>query len=107
MIKYILVPVGAVLTAVAQIGLKKTSTFNNWSREWFLFMCLSVVLYGIAFFNYLYLLRQFPISKIYPVMTIVVILIITGYGFYIGETINLRHLIGVALGMGSVYLLLF
>jgi len=107
MIKYILVPAGAVLTALAQIGLKKTSTFNNWSREWFLFLLLSLVLYGIAFFNYLYLLRQFPISKIYPIMTVVVILIITGYGFLIGESINLRHLIGVALGMGSVYLLLF
>jgi drug/metabolite transporter (DMT)-like permease len=66
-----------------------------------------LVLYGIAFFNYLYLLRQFPISKIYPVMTIGVILIITGYGMLIGETINLRHLIGLGLGMGSVYLLLF
>ena len=107
MIKYILVPAGAVLTALAQIGLKKTSTFNNWSREWFLFLLLSLVLYGIAVFNYLYLLRQFPISKIYPIMTVVVILIITGYGFLIGESINLRHLIGVALGMGSVYLLLF
>ena len=106
MIKYILVPVGAVLTAVAQIGLKKTSTFDNWSREWFLFLFLSLALYGIAFFNYLYLLRQFPISKIYPVMTVVVILIITAYGFFIGETINLRHLFGIALGMGCVYLLL-
>jgi drug/metabolite transporter (DMT)-like permease len=107
MIKYILVPVGALLTALAQITLKKTSTFSNWSREWFLYLLFSLALYGIAFFNYLYLLKQFPISKIYPVMTVVVILIITGYGFLIGEPINLRRLIGVVLGMGSVYLLLF
>jgi hypothetical protein len=40
-------------------------------------------------------------------MTIVAILIITAYGFFIGESINLRHLIGVGLGIGSVYLLLF
>ncbi len=106
MIKYILVPVGAVLTALAQIGLKKTSGFSNWSREWFLYLLVSLALYGIAFFNYLYLLKQFPISKIYPVMTVVVLIIITGYGFFIGETINLRRLIGVLLGMGSVYLLL-
>jgi drug/metabolite transporter (DMT)-like permease len=106
MLKYILVPVGAVLTALAQIGLKKTSAFSNWSREWFLYLLVSLALYGIAFFNYLYLLRQFPISKIYPIMTIVVLIIITGYGFLIGETINLRRLIGVLLGMGSVYLLL-
>ena len=55
----------------------------------------------------MYLLRQFPISKIYPVMTVVVILIITVYGFLIGETINLRHVIGIILGIGAVYLLLF
>jgi drug/metabolite transporter (DMT)-like permease len=107
MIKYILVPVGAILTAMAQISLKKTSSLSNFSRDWILFLILSLVLYGVAFFNYLYLLRQFPISKIYPVMTIVAILIITGYGFFIGETINLRHLIGIGLGVGSVYLLLF
>ena len=107
MIKYILVPVGAVLTALAQISLKKTSSFANYSREWILFLLLSLVFYGVAFFNYMYLLKQFPISKIYPIMTIVAILIITVYGFLIGETINLRHLIGVGLGLGSVYLLLF
>ena len=107
MIKYILVPVGAVLTAVAQIGLKKTSTFENWSRPWFLFLVLSIALYGIACFNYMYLLRQFPISKIYPIMTVVIILIITVYGFLTGETINLRHVIGIVLGMGAVYLMLF
>jgi drug/metabolite transporter (DMT)-like permease len=107
MIKYILVPVGAVVTAVAQIGLKKTSTFENWSRPWFLFLFLSIVLYGIAAFNYLYLLRQFPISKIYPIMTVVIILVITVYGFLTGESITLRHLFGIALGMGAVYLMLF
>jgi len=107
MIKYILVPVGAVLTAVAQIGLKKTSTFENWSRPWFLFLVLSIALYGIACFNYMYLLRQFPISKIYPIMTVVIILIITVYGFLTGEMINLRHVIGIVLGMGAVYLMLF
>ena len=107
MIKYILVAVEALLIAVAQIGVKKTSTFDNWSRPWFLFLLLSVALYAIAFFNYLYLLRQFPISKIYPVMTVVIILVITVYGFFTGETIGLRHAIGIVLGMGAVYLMLF
>ena len=106
MIKYLLVPLGAVLSALAQIGLKKTSTFTTWSREWILYLLLSCSLYGISFFVYLYLLRRFPISKIYPIMTVVVILIITGYGMVIGETITLHHLIGVLLGLGAVYLLL-
>ncbi|MCK5006132.1 MAG: EamA family transporter [Spirochaetia bacterium] len=106
MIKYLLVPLGAALSALAQIGLKKTSTFSSWSSEWILYLLLSCSLYGISFFVYLYLLRRFPISKIYPVMAVVVILIITGYGMVIGETITPRHLIGVLLGVGAVYLLL-
>ena len=106
MTKYFLVPLGAAVSALAQIGLKKTSTFNNWSREWILYLLLSCSLYGISFFVYLYLLRQFPISKIYPIMTVGVILIITGYGLLIGENITIRHLIGMILGLGAVYLLL-
>lgn len=106
MIKYLLIPVGAVLSALAQIVLRKTSTYANLTRPWILFLMLSCFLYATSLFIYLYLLRQYPISKIYPIMTVVVILIITLYGFIIKETITIRHLIGVALGVGAVYLLL-
>ena len=104
--KYILIPIGAMVSALAQILLKKTSLFQNWTREWLLFLFLSCFIYGISFFIYLYLLRMHPISKIYPTMTLIVIIIITIYGFFIGEKISVQHMLGLILGGGAIYLLL-
>jgi drug/metabolite transporter (DMT)-like permease len=106
MLKYLAIPVGALLSAAAQIMLKRTSGFANWSVPWALFFLLSAGIYGLAMLVYLYLLRMHPMSKIYPIVTLMVILIITLYGFLIGERISPRHLVGLALGIGSIYLLL-
>jgi drug/metabolite transporter (DMT)-like permease len=106
MLKFLAIPIGAMLSAAAQIMLKKSSLFVNWSRGWVLFLLLSCTLYGFSLLVYLYLLRHYPLSKIYPVTTLIVILIITVYGFTIGERILIRHLIGLGLGIGAIYLLL-
>lgn len=106
MLKYLAIPIGALVSAAAQIMLKKSSGFANWTRGWVLFLLLSCTLYGLSLLIYLYLLRLHPLSKIYPITTLIVILIITIYGFFIGEHISSRHLIGLALGLGSIYLLL-
>jgi drug/metabolite transporter (DMT)-like permease len=104
--KYALIPFAAIVSASAQVLLKKTSGFENWSRGWFLFMLLSLALYGASFFMYMYLLRLHPISRIYPTLTVLVILMISAYGFLIGEKIGPRQLAGLALGVGSIYVLL-
>lgn len=86
--------------------LKKTSGLQILSRSWFFFMLLSIFLYFLSFVLYYYILRIFPISKIYPIMTICVIILITNYGFLIGEYISLRQIVGLVVGMGSIYLIL-
>ncbi len=106
MLKYLAIPVGALLSAGAQILLKKSSGFPNWSAPWLLYFVVSAAVYGVSMLVYLYLLRMHPISKIYPTVTLVVILIVTLYGFLIGERLSAKHLVGLALGMGSIYLLL-
>ena len=106
MMKYLAVPLGALLSAVAQIMLKESSDFANWSREWTLFLISSCTLYGLSLGVYLYVLRLHPISKVYPIMTLLTIAVITVYGFLIGERISGRHLVGLAMGLGSIYLLL-
>ena len=106
MLKYLAIPIGALFSAIAQIMLKKSSSYANWTKEWILFFVLSCTLYGISLLIYIYLLRIHPISKIYPLMTLITIIIITVYGFLIGEHISTRHFIGLALGIGSIYLLL-
>ena len=105
-LKYLLIPVAVLFSASAQILLKKTAGYENWSREWLIFLIISCLLYGISFFVYLYLLRVHPISKIYPTLTIVVIVAITVYGILIGEKVSVKNYIGLALGLGSVYLVL-
>ncbi len=106
MMKYILVLIGVLTSASGQIMLKKSSGLQIWSRPWFLFILLSAFLYFLSFTLYYYILKIFPISKIYPIMTICVILLITNYGFLIGEHISIRQVVGLVLGMGSIYLIL-
>ena len=103
MTRYILVLFGVLITAIAQVLLKRSSGIQTWSRQWFIFLILGLFLYVLSLGLYFYILKPFPLSKIYPFMTISVILLITCYGFFIGENITFRHLIGILLGMGSVF----
>jgi drug/metabolite transporter (DMT)-like permease len=105
MLKYLAIPIGALVSASAQIMLKKTSGFPNWSRSWILFLFLSCALYGLSLLIYLFLLRLHPLSMLYPLTTLIVIVIVTLYGIILGEHVSTRHLIGLALGAGSICLL--
>ena len=103
--KYILVLFGVLTSASAQIMLKKSSGFHIWAKPWFVFILLSAFLYFVSFVLYFHILKRFPISKIYPIITICVILLITSYGFFIGEKISTRQMAGLLLGMCSIYLI--
>lgn len=104
--KYLFIPIAVALSAGAQIMLKKASQFANWTGNWLLFLALSGTLYVGALFVYMHLMRLYPISRIYPALTVMVIVVITVYGALIGEVISIRHLAGLALGGAAVYLLL-
>ena len=101
-----LVPLGVILSASAQIVLKRSSGLENWSRNWILLFLSSGILYLASMVVYLFILRLFPISRIYPVMTVLVIVIISIYGHFAGESISVRHIAGICLGVGAVYLLM-
>ena len=103
---YLLIPIAVVLSAAAQIMLKRASDFSNWTMNWCLFLGVSGLLYVGALFVYMSLMRLYPISRIYPTLTVLVIVVITVYGALIGEQISLKHVAGLALGGAAVYLLL-
>ena len=103
--RYILVLFGVLTSASAQVMLKSSSGFPAWSRYWVLFLLLSGVFYLVSFCLYLYILKFFPISKIYPIMILCVVCLVTGYGIIIGEHISIRRSIGLLLCTGSIYLL--
>lgn len=105
MVRYIFVLFGILTSASAQVMLKKSSGIQAWSKPWFTFILLSGFLYLISFGLYFYILKLFPISKIYPIMIICVILLISTYGIFIGEHISIRQVTGLLLCMGSIYLI--
>ena len=103
---HVLIPVAIVLSASAQILLKRASVFENWSMNWLILLGSSGVLYVGALFTYMQLMRSYPISRIYPTLTVLVIGVITVYGALTGEHVSLRQVAGLALGGAAVYLLL-
>jgi multidrug transporter EmrE-like cation transporter len=103
--RYLFIPFGVITSAFAQIMLKRSSSFQNWSRTWFIFIILSSILYLASFVLYFNILKYFPISRIYPIMTACVIIIISGYGFIIGEPISIKYVVGIVLGILSIFLL--
>ena len=105
-LKYLLIPIAAAVSASAQLLLKKTSMCSYWGKEWFLWLGGSGVLYVVSMFLYMYLLRRFPISKIYPALTTLVILSVNIYGYLVDEPVTIKHMAGVAIGLLSIYLML-
>ena len=107
MMKYFLIVAGIIPSALAQIFLKKASFYELKSFNWFLFVGFSGFSYFLSFVLYFFILKNFPISKVSPVMTICVMLIVVSFGFFIGEKITIKHILGIILGLSSVYLILF
>ena len=102
----LLVATGIFTTALAQILLKKASLFEIRTGPWLAFMGISAGFYVLSFFLYSYMLRFYPLNKVYPVTTVAQIILITAAGLLMGEAIDIRHGLGLVLGALSVYLIL-
>lgn len=106
MLKYVLLCVGIIPSALAQIMLKKSTAFMMRSVEWYAFIGISILLYGLAFVLYAIVMRYFPISKASPIMTVGVMLVVVAFGLCSGEEFQLRNIIGLLLGLMSIFLIL-
>jgi len=102
----LLILVGILATAVAQVLLKKASAFEIRTSAWIVWMGLSAVSYTVSFVAYSRILKYFALNKVYPAMTVAQIVIITLYGLWAGEAIDTRHALGLALGVLAIYLIL-
>jgi multidrug transporter EmrE-like cation transporter len=101
----LLVVVGILTTAVAQVMLKKASDYAVQSTPWILWIGLSGAMYVLSFALYSIILKHFALSKIYPAMTVAQIAVITVIGVAMGESIGGRHLLGLAFGAIAIYLI--
>lgn len=97
---------GILFSSLAQIILKRATLIEAKELLWMLSISGSTVCYFISFIAYYLALRQFSISRISPVMTVGVVLIVVAYGYWMGETITIRHMLGVLFGIVSILLIL-
>ena len=105
--KYFIVIFGVISAVLAQILIKNASLNVFFEKKWFVFMSLSLTAYGLAFILQSYIFKFFPLSKIAPVMAISVMILIFISGVWLyGEEINIKQIIGVFLGIVSIYLIL-
>jgi len=102
----LLVAIGILATAVAQILLKKAAAFDVRTTSWMLWMGLSASIYAVSFVAYSRILKYYALNKIYPAMTVAQIVVITLYGLWVGEAIGGRQALGLLFGVVSIYLIL-
>jgi multidrug transporter EmrE-like cation transporter len=102
----VLAAMAILATALAQILLKRAAVYDLKTTGWFLFMGMSAGFYAMSFIAYSQMLRFYPLNKAYPLTTVAQILLVTAYGFAIGEAIGLRHALGLVLGVAAIYLIL-
>lgn len=100
-----LVVIGILATSLAQILLKQASLHGTLSTMWLVFVGVAALAYGTSFLLYALALKAYPLNKVYPVMTVAQLAIVTGYGLSIGETIDLRHGLGLLLAAVSIVLI--
>ena len=102
MTRYLLMAAGVLCSAAAQVLLKRAGNASPPELRWFLWIGASATTYLGAFVLYAAILRQFPLSRAAPAMTVAVMCVVVGAGALLGESLSVRHLVGLALGVASV-----
>lgn len=102
----LLVLSGVLMTALAQVVLKKASGFEVGTSSWMLFFGISAAAYAVSFILYSQILKYYALNKIYPAMTVAQIVVITLFGYVMGEAIGGRHALGLVFGAVAIYLIL-
>jgi len=102
----LLVVLGIIMTALAQVLLKKASGFEATTPPWIVFFGLSAAAYTLSFILYSWILKYYALNKIYPAMTVAQIVVITVLGLAMGEAVGGRHALGLVFGAIAIYLIL-
>jgi multidrug transporter EmrE-like cation transporter len=102
----LLIVIGVLTTAIAQVLLKKASGFEIRTSSWIIWMGISAASYTVSFVAYSRILKYFALNKIYPAMTIAQIIVITLCGLWMGEVVGGRQVLGLLFGVVAIYLIL-
>jgi uncharacterized membrane protein len=86
--------------------MKRATTFGAGEAYWFMYLMGSGSSYLLSFAAYYFALKHFSISKISPIMTIGVVIIVVIYGIGTGESVTVKQTLGILLGIVSLSLIL-
>lgn len=107
MFKFIILIIAVISNVGAQISLRYGMRSIKINRDSNLVYTLLIVLkngyiwqglllYGIGFALYLYILSKFEVSYIYPILTAsIFILLLTFSSFLLGESLTLKKIVGI------------
>ncbi len=102
----IYVVVGICCSALAQIFMKLATGCEERNVVWGVFLIGSILSYFFSFVTYYFALKYYPISKLGPVMTVGVVMLVVCYGLWSGEVMSAKNLIGLMFGSLAIYLIL-
>ena len=96
-LKYLLVILGIIASALAQILLKISANRTDDTVNMYLnyYILGGVFSYGISFLLYIYILKKFPLSSISPVMVGGTTALVIVAAYFMGETITFYKLFGI------------
>jgi drug/metabolite transporter (DMT)-like permease len=102
----LLIVSGVGLSALAQVLVKSASKTPLWSFAWVWWMALSIFSYATSFFAYSFLLRKNELSRLSPIMSSGVAILVAVAGILLfGEQINARKGLGICMGIIAILLL--
>lgn len=106
MATHLLVALAIFMTAMAQVVLKKASSYEFKTVAWLFYFGMSGAMYALSFILYAHILKYYPLNKIYPAMTVGQIIVVTVFGVLLGEAVAGRHALGLLFGVVAIYLIL-
>lgn len=97
---------GIFCSALAQIFMKQATHHDLFRLAWLSFIGLSGISYLLSFVLYYFALKYYPISRVSPIMTIGVVVLVVFFGLFSGEVLSTRQLMGITGGVFSILLIL-
>ncbi len=98
----------ALVLATSHALLRSAATLGSgsWTVAYLWRVSLALVLYGVVFGAYTYLLRWFDLSLLYPLYTGMSVVFVVATGIlYFSEPLSLHRGIGVVLVIAGIYFL--
>lgn len=101
MTDYTLIVIATIAAILPTIFIKEYLKNDN-----YIFIGFTLISYLILMITYIKMFKVAEVSNIYPLLQVIQLLVVVSIGiFAFGEKVYTRKVIGVMLGIGSIYVL--